>query len=428
MWSERFSTMARRAATPEISWLMAQALEVPGLISLAAGFVDQASLPSELVLEEFKRIFACAETGAAALQYGTTQGDLGLRAKLLERYRADGVLAPGAGIDESHCLVGSGSQQILYLAAEALLDDGDIVLLEAPTYFVFLDTLRARSVRTIGIDTDEMGMRLDRLEESLDRLEASGELGRVKMLYLMSYATNPQGITLAPERRGALLERLRAYREKGYPILLVEDAAYRGLCFETPSPEPIKRDDPENELVLYTESFSKSLAPGLRLGVGIGPESVMRKMADLKGGHDFGSTNLNQHLLRGLLESGGFDEHIETVRAVYRRKCDIVQSILAETFPAETAWLRPSGGLYTWVTLPKAFDTGVEGHVFQSAMKEKVLYVPGALCYSSDRAESRHCSSLRLSYGMIDEERLRTGCERLARALSRAFEASPTEL
>jgi len=282
-WSKRFSLLAQRTRPPEISWLMAQALEVPGLISLAAGFVDQESLPHEEVSRILEPLLREKSAGQAALQYGTTQGDLELRQLLVQRLRAEGVFHPAAKIDESHMLIGSGSQQVLYLAAEALLDEGDIILLEAPTYFVVLGILQSRNLRTFGIDTDADGIVVEKVEECLAALEKRGEISRVKMLYLMSYATNPLGITLAPERRKRLLALLQSYREKGYPILLLEDAAYRRLGFADPIPHPIKSLEADNDLVLYTESFSKTLSPGFRLGFGVGPKSLIDKMVDLKG-------------------------------------------------------------------------------------------------------------------------------------------------
>jgi 2-aminoadipate transaminase len=419
--SDRFSLLAWRTTPPEISWLMAQAIETPGLISLAAGFVDQESLPNEFAAKYMREMFERNRSGQSALQYGTTQGDLVLRQHLIERLAGEGVFHPAAEIDESHVLIGSGSQQILYLAAEAFLDENDIVLLEAPTYFVVLGVFKTRGARTIGIDTDAYGIVPKKVEEVLLQLKAQAKLGRVKMLYVMSYATNPMGITLAFERRRQLLEILQRFRDDGYPILLLEDAAYRRLCFEQPVMPPIKSFEADNDLVLYTESLSKSLSPGIRLGFGVGPKPIIDKMTDIKGNHDFGSANLSQQFLKRMLISREFDAHTEQLRQIYAQKRDAVLQILRETFPAEVEWLNPAGGFYCWITLPSSFDTGPHGAIFQQALKEKVLYVPGCLCYSADRPESRHSSSMRLAYGMIEVEQLQEGCKRLARALERSL-------
>ncbi|MBN2326037.1 MAG: PLP-dependent aminotransferase family protein [Candidatus Omnitrophica bacterium] len=418
-WRQRFSTVARRTLPPEINWLMAQALEDPDIISLAAGFVDQESLPHEEFAGLLREVMEQAQNGRAALQYGTTQGDLEFRIKLIDRLRREQVISSNSEIDASHCLVGSGSQQILYLAAEALLDEEDIVLLEAPTYFVVLGVFKSRGAQTIGIDTDEHGLIPERLEECLEQLKREKRLSRVKMLYLMSYATNPLGVTLPQERRRQILSILQRYRDGGFPILLVEDAAYRRLVIDGECPHPIKRFDDSNQQILYTESFSKSLSPGLRLGFGVGPKELIDKMIDIKGNHDFGSSNMAQQIIKTVMQSGLFDQHLKTLQSIYRRKRDIALNVLEKYFPPEAKWLRPSGGFYTWVVLPEAVDTSAKGHFFQTALQEKVLYVPGDLCYSSDRPESKRSSAMRLSYGMIGEQALQEGYKRLARAMEK---------
>ncbi|MDX9754658.1 MAG: PLP-dependent aminotransferase family protein [bacterium] len=420
-WSSHFAKLARRVTPPEISWLMKQALETPGMISLAAGFVDQESLPNEAIAPLLHEMMTEAPSGQSSLQYGTTAGDLGLREHLAERMKKEGVFHPASPVDASHILIGSGSQQILYLAAEAFLDEDDIVLVEAPTYFVVLGVFKARGIRFIGIDTDWEGLNTQHLKTTLDQLEREGLLNRVKMLYLMSYSTNPTGITLSQARRCAVLQILNSYRDKGHPILLLEDGAYRRLSFQSPPPPSIKSMEEENELVLYTESFSKSLSPGLRLGFAAGPKAIIDKMVDIKGNHDFGTSNFCQQVLKRLLDSPFFDAHQAVLHSVYQKKRDLVLDILRNTFPPEAEWMIPDGGFYSWITLPPAMDTGTDGPIFKEALAQKVLYVPGALCYSSDRAESRHASAIRLSFGMTDPVKLQMGCERLGKALQRSM-------
>ena len=415
-WSSQFSAIAQRTTPPEISWLMAQALEVPGLISLAAGFVDHESLPHEPLAAELHDMLSDPALGSAMLQYGTTQGDLTLRQMLHERLRNEGVFHPHAPHDESHYLIGSGSQQILYLAAEALLDPGDIVLLDAPTYFVVLGAFTSHGARTIGIETDEAGMNVDHLAQQLAQLEEEGELHRVKMVYCMSYSTNPQGVTLSESRRRAMVDLLKGYQAKGHHILLLEDAAYRQLCYDA-APPPLISYDEDGSLVVYTESFSKSLSPGLRLGFGVGPKPVMEKMIQIKGSHDFGSSNFSQQILRRVISKGIFDDHIQRLVQRYREKTAFVIAQLQDQMPADVQWIEPSGGFYVWVTLPANIDTGPHSNFFARALAHKVLYVPGALCFSPDRPEAQHNTSMRLAFGMIGEDELRQGIDRLARAI-----------
>ncbi|MFB3789151.1 MAG: PLP-dependent aminotransferase family protein [bacterium] len=417
-WERQYSRLARRTQSPAISWLMAQALEVPGLISLAAGFVDQDSLPRREIAPLLRELMEQASTGQAALQYGTTAGDLELRAELVIRLRNEGVFHADAEVDAARALIGSGSQQLLYLAAETLLDEGDIVLVEAPTYFVVLGGFLSRGAQVIGIDTDEQGIRPEKVAECLERLQRQGHLPRVKMLYVMTYATNPLGVTLSLERRQELMNIVWSYRDIGHPILLVEDAAYRRLSFDPVPLPPVKSFDFDNKSVLYLESFSKSLSPGFRLGFGAGPKAIVDKMVDIKGNHDFGSGNLSQQLLKAVLREGFFDRHTETLRQVYRSKRDITWEILQDTLPPEADWYLPQGGFYFWITLPARIDTGPGGDLFRRALEEKVLYVPGCLCYSPDRPEARQSSALRLSYGMIGKDKLREGCLRLGAALA----------
>ncbi len=416
-WCNRFSEAGKRTAAPEISWLMAQALETPGLISLAAGFVDQESLPHELVSSEVAELLSEPVCGRAMLQYGTTQGDEGLRRMLNQRLHEEGVLNSGASIDPSHFIMGSGSQQILYLLAETMLDEGDIVLMEAPTYFVVLGAMQSRGAQPVGIDIDEGGLVPEKLDRTLGELESIGQLERVKLLYCMTYAGNPHGVTLKEERRPVILNILRQYRERGYSILLLEDAAYRRLNYTAP-PAPIKSLDVENDLVVYTESFSKSLSPGLRLGFGVGPKDIIDKLIHIKGNHDFGSSNMSQMILKRILEVGAFDRHVEMLRLLYEKKCSIALNVFSTTMPAGSALPHPHGGFYIWATLPDEFDTGPKSEIFQQAVQSKVLYVPGSLCYSSDRPESKCSSSMRISYGQIGQEALKEGCERLAGVLS----------
>lgn len=413
-WTTRFSQAGQRTTAPEISWLMAQALETPGLISLAAGFVDQTSLPNRELAPEMNRMLSDDATGRSMLQYGTTQGNLPLRETLAARLTDDGVFHPDAGVSASHFMIGSGSQQSLYLVSEALLDPGDVVIVDAPTYFVVLGAFATRGVRTIGIETDAEGMKTDELEACLADLNASGDLKRVKMLYCMTYATNPQGVTLSQPRRETMMRLLRTYRDEGFPILLLEDGAYRRLCFEEP-PLPVKALDEDNDLVLYTESFSKSLSPGLRLGFGVGPQALIDKMIHFKGNHDFGSSNVSQAILLRVLEMGLFDTHVEHLRLIYKNRSELVNLYLKESLPDDVSWIVPDGGFYTWLTLPESIDTGPHSECFRKAIEEKVLFVPGSLCYSPDRDESTRSSSIRLAFGMIGDEPLQEGIRRLGR-------------
>jgi 2-aminoadipate transaminase len=399
---------------------MARALAVPDLVSLAAGFVDQATLPVNEALTAVNCFLTDEFEGRRALQYGTVRGDLGLRKRLLERLEQSERAAPGSYSDLlDRLIVTSGSQQLLYLVTEVLLDPGDIVLVESPTYFVFLAALQSRGARVIGVETDDGGMRMDALEGLLAELEARGELERVKLIYTVSEHSNPTGLSLAADRRGEMVATARRY-SKRHRIYVLEDAAYRGLTFEGSAPPSVWSHDLDGETVILARTFSKTFSPGLRLGYGVVPEALVRPILNLKANHDFGSTHFNQVLLERVLADDRFDRHVDLLRQTYRRKCDAMVSAISEHFSSldgTVSWTQPTGGLYVWITLPEGMDTGRDGPLFSRCLKEGVLYVPGVYFYSHEPgpAPTNHA---RLTFGVTSEAGLSEGIRRLAVALA----------
>jgi 2-aminoadipate transaminase len=400
---------------------MQRALANPSLISLAAGFVDQASLPVGEVARVAAAVLADPSEGRRALQYGTTPGDLRLRT-LLVRYLERSEGAPAGAFEPiiPRTIVTAGSQQLLYLVAEALLDPGDIVLVEAPTYFVFMGILASRGVRAIGIAIDEGGLRLDRLESTLQAIEAEGQLDRVKLIYTISEHSNPSGLSLAAERRGSLVELAKRW-SKRQPIFILEDAAYRGLRFEGVEPPSVWRHDGDGQTVILARTFSKTLSPGLKLGYGVLPEALLDPVLYLKGNHDFGSAHFNQQVVERLLADGSYERHVARLVAIYRRKRDVVLEALEDRFgrmarAGEVSWTRPRGGLFVWLTLPEGTDTGREGPFFDRCLEHGVLFVPGAYAFAPEPGPVP-TNHLRLSFGMGSPENLVEGVHRLAAAL-----------
>jgi 2-aminoadipate transaminase len=241
----RLSMRAHQTADQPISYFMQQAVENPHLISLAAGLVDQESLPAEDVKEVLDELLGEHADGRAALQYGTTQGYAPLRERLLSRTTAlDGALPRDLSLTPDDVVVTTGSQQLLYLLGELLLDPGDIVIAEAPSYFVYHGTLSSLGVRTLSVPMDEEGMNVEALADLLKRLERSGELGRVRMIYVCDYFQNPTGLTLSLPRRRRLLELVQRYSSR-QRIFILEDAAYRELRYDghdLPSIKSLDRD------------------------------------------------------------------------------------------------------------------------------------------------------------------------------------------
>ena len=411
------SKMGQRTGVPPISWLMQTALTRPKLISLAAGFTDNATLPVELSRKLLNDILRAPKAGQPALQYGVTAGTENLR-----QLTATHLQKLDGGHDRAHSpervIITGGSQQLLYMTLEALCDEGDIVLVEDPTYFVFLSILQSRGIQARGVKLERDGIDLAHLEKVLERLKKSGELRRVKALYLVTYFQNPTGATTSLAKKSAALKLLKKYeRAAGHPIYLLEDAAYRELRFDHGDDVPTALTLPGAERVIYTGTYSKPYAPGARLGFGILPEPIFTTVQRIKGNHDFGSANLLQQLLAGALASGLYDQHVAKVRKNYAKKAAVMKRALAEHFPANVEIWESGGGLYFWARLPKGVSAGVKSKVFQAALKADVLYVPGELCYADDSSRKKPDNEMRISFGSASEENIRKGIARLGAVL-----------
>lgn len=419
------SAASERTTSPAISSLMQMALANPGLISLAAGFVDQESLPVAATASEAASLARDGREARRALQYGTTAGDPALRGRLAGLLETSERVSPGTFEDLlPRTVVTTGSQQLLYLVAEALLDPGDIVLVESPTYFVFLGVLESRGARAVGVATDEHGLRLDDLERTLASLEAEGHLDRVKFIYTVSEHSNPSGISLGADRRGALLKLAREW-SKRHRIFILEDSAYRGLTYDGTEPPSVWRHDIESggDTVILARTFSKTFSPGLKTGYGVLPVELVEPVLRLKGNHDFGSANFNQVLIGRLIAGGHYERQVGALVTRYRAKRDVMLAALDEHFGAieGASWTRPAGGLYVWLTLPEGLDTGFAGPFFQHCLSTGVLYVPGAYAFAGEPAAvpGNHA---RLCFGVPGEEDLAEGVRRLAGALTECLD------
>ena len=391
------SALGRRTAPPAISWLMKTALAQPKLISLAAGFTDNATLPVEFSRGLLNEILRSPKTGRPALQYGTTAGEEPLR-----RLTAAHLQKLDGGHDRAHApertIITGGSQQFLYMTLEALCDEGDVVLVEDPTYFVFLSILQSRGIRAQGVKLERNGIDVSHLKTVLERLAKSGKIRRLKALYLVTYFQNPTGATTTLAKKRAVLKLLKKFeRAAGHPIYLIEDAAYRELAFGGDAalrrPRSAQRADPTapptaltlpgaKARLIYAGTYSKPFATGVRVGFGILPEPVYTAVLRIKGNHDFGTASLLQHLLARALASGIYDRQVTKARKNYARKAAVMRRAMAEHFPATVEIWEAGGGLYFWARLPKGISAGVGSKIFQAALKNDVLYVPGELCYA----------------------------------------------
>jgi len=415
------SAATARTSPPSISSLMKLALEKPELVSLAAGFVDQQSLPVEETARAVEQVLNDARGGRSALQYGTTNGDEPLRSLLIERLeQGHGVLA-GTYVDAvARTVVTTGSAQLIYLVGEALLNPGDIVLVESPTYFVFLGPLETRGARAVRVPIDEHGLRINALEEALVKIQEDGQLDRVKLIYTIPEHANPTGISLAEDRRKPLLDLANRWSAiAGRRIFILEDAAYHGLSYGTPEAKSIWSFDDKAETVILARTFSKTFSPGFKLGYGVLPHDLVDPILRLKGNHDFGSSNFAQRLMHRVIAAGDYDRHIERLREIYGRKRDVFLDALdrfLKPFEGEVAWTRPQGGLFVWMTMPEGIDTGFDGPLFERCLSEGVIYVPGEFAFAPEPAPLPR-SHLRLTFGVPEEEVLVEGARRLAEAV-----------
>ena len=414
---------------------MELALARPGLISLAAGFTDPPTLPVRATRRLLSALLRARETGEPALQYGTTAGLPPLRRLTAERVQHldaaalataeprtsraaraqlhEGLYAP------DDWLITNGSQQLLYLVTEALCDPGDIVLVEDPTYFVFLGIIQSHGLRSRGIPLEADGLDLRRLARVLESLQAAGELPRVKLLYLVSYFQNPTGTTTSLAKKAAVVALLRRYeRAAGHPIYMVEDAAYRDMRFVGEDVASALTVPGAAARVIYAGTYSKPFATGVRVGFGRLPAGLLTAAARIKGNHDFGTTSLTQHLLAGALASGEYQRQLAPLRRRYAAKARVLAEALGRHFPANVAWHEPQGGLYVWARVPEPLRTGVGSRLFRQALDEGVLYVPGRLCYAEDPTRRAPDREMRISFGSATLREIAVGTARLGRVIS----------
>ena len=415
----RLSRRWHYAREQAISFLMQQAVENPDVISLAAGLVDFQSLPVAETRSALDEIFDDEARAREALQYGTTPGAEKVRLAVLEHFaRQEQVPVGELGIDADQLILTTGSQQLLSIVCEILLDEGDICLVAGPTYFVFIGNLNGVGAEAISVPADEDGMVTDALEATLADLDRAGRLDRVKMIYSVSYYDNPSGVSLSSERREQIVEIARRWSRQ-QRIMILEDAAYREMRYDGPLLESIWSHDQSREHVIYTQTYSKTYSPGVRVGYGVVPRDLVGPICDRKGNEDFGSANLSQRLIAVVLQSGLYEQHVDEVRAAYRIKRDAMLTAADEFFSHLDGvhWVHPHGGLYVWMSLPEEIETGFESRLFDRAVHhEGVMYVPGELSYVGSPGE-RPAHQMRLSYGVQSPDGIREGMARLARAV-----------
>lgn len=367
----------------------------PEVISLAGGLPDTDSFPPDTFAAVTQRI--AAESCARALQYGPTEGLPGTKRRIAEVMAAEGMRA-----DPEDILVTTGGQQVIDLVTKALIDPGDVVVAEAPTYPGAAAVFSSYQADVVQVEMDAAGLRVDLLAETLERLDRDGR--RPKFVYTVPSFQNPAGVTLSLERRRALVEL--AHRHE---LLVLEDNPYGLLRYEGEA-EPTLRALDGGVYTMYLGTFSKILSPGIRLGWVVAPPPVLEKLNLGKQATDLCTSTLSQLLVESYFEEGRWREYIDSLAEIYRARRDTMLDALAEFLPPEADWTRPSGGLFIWVTLPDYIDTT---DLLARALRENVAFVPGEAAYLDGRGRN----AMRLNFSGVDGEAIREGVRRIGKVV-----------
>jgi len=385
--------------------------ERPDVISLAGGLPDTSTFAPEL----FAKLMAQVAAGstARALQYGPTEGMAATVSCIVEVMAAEGT-----HVDPSEVIVTTGGQQVIDLVCKTLIDPGDVIVAEAPTYPGAVPTFSAYQAEVEQIEMDSDGMQIDVLEETLERLQSEGR--RPKFIYTIPNFQNPGGVTMSLARRRRLVEVARE-RE----LLILEDNPYGLLRYEGEALPTLYSLDAEavgrggaSDLVIYLGTFSKILSPGLRLGWAVAPRPVLEKLNLGKQGADLCSSSVTQMFVAAYFDeraAGGgaaWREYVERLRDLYRLRRDAMLEALGEHFGEGASWTRPQGGLFIWATLDERIDT--TDLLALARKSEGVAFVPGRAAYVDGRSGS---SAMRLNFAGMPEDDIREGVRRIGSAI-----------
>lgn len=364
----------------------------PEVISLAGGLPDTSTFPPQSFARQMTRI--AQESAAEALQYGPTEGFASTKECIRQVMGAEGM-----DPDPDDIIVTTGGQQAIDLITKSLVDPGDVVIAEAPTYPGAVPVFCSYEAETLQVEVDADGMRIDLLEELLDRLASEGR--RPKLIYSVPSFQNPAGVTLSHERRRRLVEIARE-RE----LLIVEDNPYGLLRYEGDRLPSLYELD-GGDFVVYLGTFSKILSPGLRLGWLCAPPPVLGKVILGKQASDLCTSTLAQYFVAEFFAEGGWREYIASLRDLYRRRRDVMLESLERHFPPQATWSRPEGGLFLWATLPEFIDTT---DLLARALRENVAFVPGVAAFADG---STGWNSMRLNFSGSTEDEIREGIRRI---------------
>jgi 2-aminoadipate transaminase len=400
-WYDSYAERTAGLAASEVRALFAVASR-PEVVSLAGGMPFVSALPRDLIMGAMDRVMH--NEGPAALQYGSGQGTAALREHILEVMALEGIRG---SVDD--VVVTTGSQHALELVSKIFLDPGDVVLAEGPSYVTAMVVFKSFQAHVEHVETDNDGLIPNALRERIARVKADGK--RIKFLYTVPTFSNPSGVTLSWERRLEILEICRSN-----DILVLEDNPYGLLYFDTPPPRAMR--SVEEDGVIYLGTFSKTLAPGFRVGWALAPHAIREKLILANEAAVLSPSSLTQMIISEYLSTADWRGQIDTFRGVYRERRDAMLLALHDYLP-DLSWTVPNGGFYVWLKLPDNIDSK---SMLPRAVKELVAYTPGTAFYAN--GEGRNY--MRLAFCYPTPEFIREGIRRLSTVINGELELLST--
>ncbi|NLE50841.1 MAG: PLP-dependent aminotransferase family protein [Chloroflexi bacterium] len=409
LWDSRYALRMKGITSSTIRELL-KLTQRPEVISFAGGLPAAEYFPVERFKEACDRVLA--NSAYQALQYSTTEGYTPLRELIAERLCRTGVC-----VDADNVLITSGSQQALSLIGALLINPGDLVLVEQPTYLGALQAFSLYQANYLGVPLDDDGICTDQLPGALRH--------GPKFMYILPNFQNPAGVTLSAARRAKLVEHAHQY---GVPI--IEDDPYGELRYEGEANRPIVAYDAEalglgsdaySGNVIELGTFSKTLAPGLRIAWIVAPKPVIGRLVQIKQGTDLHTSIFGQMVIYEVAKDGFIDEHIANLRAVYHKRRDAMLAALDRYMPPGVEWTYPNGGLFLWMRLPEGLN---ERALFEAAVERNVAFVPGRAFYT----HADNPPTARLNFSCMDEERIVEGIRRFSETITEMQSAASSVL
>jgi len=392
-WYGHYADRTAGLSASEVRALFAVASR-PEVVSLAGGMPFVSALPPELVSGALERVMR--DHGPEALQYGSGQGTPAIREQILEVMALEGIRA---SVDD--VVVTTGSQQALDLVTKLFIDKGDVILAESPSYVGAIGVFRSYQAEVVHVATDNDGMVPESLRETIVQTRAAGKT--IKFLYLIPNFHNPAGVTLSWQRRLEIIEIARSNN-----ILILEDNPYGLLYFDGPPPQAMRSVDTDG--IIYLGTFSKTFAPGLRVGWAVAPHAIREKLILANESAVLSPSTFTQNVITEYFGASDWRGQIDTFRGIYRERKEALVGALKEHLP-DLTWTNPNGGFYVWLTLPQHLDSKA---MLPRAVKELVAYTPGTAFFAN--GDGRH--NIRLSFCYPTADAIRLGVRRLTKVIN----------